>query len=183
MSANRIRLARPLIATRAQAEATLGEIALLTIERNEQKLAMDRGITAIREAYETPISTLGKAIEEKTALLETWASANPDEFPPGRKSVEMVQGVIGYRTGMPKLKTLLRWTWAKVLDAIKAAGITEFVRVKEEVDKEAILSAFAQERVTSADLKHFGVEVAQDEAFFVEPRLEALENRVTKEAA
>ena len=169
--------------TRARAEEILGEIATLKLERNQQTNEMDRDLTAIRERYETSFEALDKQINEKVALLETWAAANPDEFPKNRKSIEMIHGLIGYRTGTPKLKTLLRWTRAKVLEHLQDNEGNEYIRTKEEVDKDAILSDYAQKILNEERLKKIGVQVVQDETFFVEPKLQEIDNRSTKEAA
>ena len=179
--APRIKLTQQI--NRPRAEELAGEIALLSLEKTTQITSMDRAITAVRERYEISLQTIDKVILEKTSLLETWAAANPDEFPKNRKSIDLVHAVVGYRTGMPKLKTLLRWTWAKVLEALQTSGESGYIRTKEDVDKEKILSDFAQNQLTAADLKVHGMLVVQDETFFVEPKLQEIDNRSVKEAA
>lgn len=183
MTQNRIKLTRPLVDTRAKAEEILGEIAVLTLERNGATIQMDRELTAVRENYDAPIAAYGKQIAEKTALLEGWASANPEEFPKDRKSIDMVHGTVGFRTGTPKLKTLFRKTWEAVKETLKAFGLIQFVRGKEEVDKEKIIAAYQAKEIGDNDLKKVGVAVVQDETFFVEPKLEELTSRTTQEAA
>lgn len=182
MSTNRIKLPNTII-TRARAEELLGEVATLKLEEREQQNDMDRELTAVRERYEGPLTALGKQIEEKTALLESWASSNPDEFPKNRKSIEMLHGIVGYRTGTPKLKTLPKWTWDRVLERIKSLGesVAAFVRTKEEVNKEALISAITEGRLLTDEAKQLGVQVVQDESFFVEPRLQTQEARTVAE--
>lgn len=180
MSSERIKLPTTLI-TRARAEEILGEIATLKLEERTQKNALDRELTAAREAYEAPLTALAKQLEEKTVLLESWAAANPAEFPKARKSIEMIHGLIGYRTGTPKLKTLPKWTWDRVLEKLKEL-LPDFVRTKEEVNKEALIAAFGEGRLLPADGRGLGVQVVQDEAFFVEPRLAEQAARSTAEA-
>jgi len=168
---------KPQTLTRARAEELLGEVATLTLERNAQKIEMDRALTTIRERYEVSLAALSRQLEEKSTLLEMWAGDNRAEFPKGRKSIDLVHGTVGYRTGTPKLKTLARKTWEAILATIKGVGLNGYVRVKEEVDKEAILADFAQGLMTEETLKPLGVKVAQDETFFVEPKLERLTTR------
>jgi phage host-nuclease inhibitor protein Gam len=174
---------KPAPITRSKAEQILGELAALTIQRNDAKLCLDAEITTIRTKYEDTISVLGKRIEEQAVLLESWAASNPEEFPKDRKSLEMVHGIIGFRTGTPKLKTIARKTWDAVKDTLQTMWPGFYIRVKEEVNKEAILSDFAQGNITEAQLRSIGVTVVQEESFFVEPKLEPLETRTTKEAA
>jgi phage host-nuclease inhibitor protein Gam len=178
---NRIKLPA-MILSRMRAEEILGEIAVLKLEEREQKNALDRQLTAARERYEEPLSTLGKQIEEKTAVLERWAEQNPEEFARGRKSIEMIHGLLGYRTGTPKLKLLRGCSWDSVLLIVKnLAKFAGFVRVKEEVNKEAILAAASASRINDDELKQIGVKVVQEEAFFVEPKLEDQVARETRE--
>jgi len=105
----RIKLPHTLL-TRARAEELLGEIAALKLEERHQQNALDALLTEARASFEAPLTALGKEIEDKTVLLESWAAANPDEFPKGRKSIEMHHGTLGYRTGTPKLTLWREWT-------------------------------------------------------------------------
>lgn len=179
----RIKLPTTII-TRSRAEEILGEIAILKLEERDNKNALDRELTAARERYEEPLTILGKQIEEKTAILERWADQNPEEFPRGRKSIEMMHGLLGYRTGTPKLKLSRGSSWDAALEIVKViAKFNPFVRTKEEVNKEAILAASSQGHITEAELKQIGVKVVQDEAFFVEPKLAEQEARETVKAA
>lgn len=184
MSSNRIKLPSTII-TRLRAEEILGEIATLKLEEREHKVAMDRALTSVREQFEAPLDALVKQIGDKTALLETWASANPGEFPKDRKSIVMLHGILGYRTGTPKLKTLAKWTWDRVLEKLKELGdaTAGFVRTKEEVNREAIIAAVSEGRLLPEEARTVGVQVVQDEAFFVEPKLEDLAARNVKEVA
>lgn len=184
MSINRIKLPSTVI-TRARAEEILGEIATLTLGVREYKTAMDQTLTKVREEYQPLIAMNEKDIEEKTALLESWASANPAEFPKDRKSIALLHGVLGYRTGTPKLKNLAKWTWESVLGAIKALENLPqaWVRVKEEINKEAVLASYAQGFALDSDLRQLGMKVTQEESFFVEPKMEETKARTVKQVA
>ncbi len=91
---------------------------------------------------------------------------HPEEFA-SRKSVVLVHGTVGFRTGQPALKTVAGVTWEKVLAALKRRA-PEFVRVKEQPDKEALLE-LPPERLES-----FGLRVEQAERFFAEMNKEAV---------
>lgn len=179
---NRIKLP-PTKISRARAEELLGEIAALTVEQRKAQTAMDERITTVREHYQERLVPLGKQIEEKTVMLESWAASNPGEFPKGRKSIEMLHGVLGYRTGTPKLKLLSRRTWDLVLEAMRGTPLRGFIRSKEEVNKEGLLAGYAQNTVRDSDLSEIGCKVVQDEAFFVEVKLEEMPTRQTQEAS
>lgn len=177
MKKTRIKSVRPLISTREQAERVLGELAGLAIQRDAHVNEMNAAIVAIREAHEEPLAAIAKQMDEKTELLRGWAESNPEEFGK-RKSIDMTHGTLGFRTGTPKLKTIAGWTWARVLDALRASIEDNWLRTKVEVDKERMLADHAAGTASDAVLKSYGVKVVQDEAFFVEPKLE-----VTQEAA
>jgi phage host-nuclease inhibitor protein Gam len=170
---NRIRLTRTVVATRAEAEKLLGEIAGDTAALNALKAELDSELTAVRQQFEGRIDHLAKQIEQKSGLLQQWAEGSPEEFA-GRKSLDLLHGRVGFRTGNPKLKTLAGWTWERVLGAIREA----FVRVKREVDKEGLIAAYAEGKLGDSDLRSIGVRVVQDEAFFIEPKLEEPAGRV-----
>jgi len=170
---SRIRLTKPVISTRAEAEKTLGEIAAHTATLNGLKAELDAQLTAARQTYEGKIDALAKAIEEKSGLLQQWAEANTEEFGKA-KSIELLHGRLGFRTGMPKLKTLAGWTWDKVVGALDTA----WVRIKREADKEGMLAAHQRGELDDADLRAAGVRVVQDESFFVEPKAEEPAGRI-----
>ena len=76
---------------------------------------------------------------------------------------------------MPTLKTITGFTWDRVLEKIRVAYV-EFVRTKEEVNKQAILD---QRDILGPDkLRQMGVRVVQEEPFFIEPKIEEPENRI-----
>jgi phage host-nuclease inhibitor protein Gam len=176
MATKRIKLTQTI--TRDRAEHILGELAQLILLRNKATTAMDRKVTEIRADYETKLADLGTQIEEKTELLSMWAANNPDEFPKGQKSVEMVHGRLGFRTGTPKLKTRMRKTWDKVLDTLGAMGLQDLIRTKQETNKERIIADYLQGALPLATMMEIGVEVVQEESFFVEPKLEDLATKV-----
>lgn len=167
MTSHRIKLTKPVISTRSEAERVLGDIAASTAALNAAKARLDERLTTIRQEHEGTIDQLAKRIEALSGLLQQWAEGSPEEFS-GKKSIDFIHGTIGFRTGMPKLKTLAGWTWDKVLGALHSLH----VRVKREVDKEALLAAYARGELTDADLRAAGMRVVQDESFYVEPKLE-----------
>jgi len=176
------------ITTRDEAESFVGQIALLTIHQIRDTAKMDSEIAAIRTKYEYSLAVIAAELKTHTDTVRAWAESNPGEFSKGRKSITFVQGTIGFRTGTPKLALLSRlWNWDKVHKALISLGLAkDYVRTKEEVDKEAILAAAAQNpdkegaRIACAA---FGTKVIQEETFFVDPTLTEVETRQTVEAA
>jgi phage host-nuclease inhibitor protein Gam len=179
---NRIKLTAPSIKSRAQADDTLRQIAELTLRRNAISIELDQKITAIKDILGRDITDTQKVLEEKTELIRAWAEANPTEFN-GLKSLDTTHAVIGWRTGQPTLKTLAGWTWDRVLEKIKSLRDLAilYVRTKEEVNKQAIITD--RELIAPEQLRDLGLKILQEESFFIEPKLEQLENRLQSQAA
>jgi len=174
---SRIKLTAPIIQTRAAMEELVGEIAALTIEQRKLSAEMDRQLQAVREKFEVHLGELKKLVEEKTTVAQAWSEANPLEFGK-RKSIDFVHGQVGFRTGTPKLKPLLKWKWDMVLEAVKINfWANGYLRTKEEVDKETLLADYSKATRTDLELRTLGVQVVQDESFFVEPKLTEVEAR------
>lgn len=169
----RIKLIGASVATRADMEDLVGRIVELTILRDAHKVDMDDQIAGIRKSYETRLANAESEIERLTTIAKTWAENHPEEFG-NKKSLEMVQAVVGFRTGTPKLKTLAKWTWDKVKTALIERGMG-FVRTKTEVDKDALL---AKREQLGNELACVGLKVVQDEAFYIEPKRELLSGRI-----
>jgi len=89
-----------------------------------------------------------------------------------KKSMELPNGTVGFRTGTPKAKTLRGWTWQAVLDTIKRSTFAErWLRTKEEVDKEQIIRDYTTKEVDDDALKQVGCEIVQDETFGYEVKV------------
>lgn len=125
--------------------------------------------TAIDEKYSARIGALQKERDEKFEQLQVYAEANPDLFTK-KKSYELTHGTIGFRTGTPKLSLLKGFKWDAVL-ALAKKVLPTYVRVAESVDKDGMLA----DRAKLGDkLAAVGVEVKQDETFFVQPNLQEI---------
>lgn len=159
------------ISTRCEAELKLGEIAQLKLNARKLAVVMDQQINAIREKYQPSMEAMAADLEALTEALREWATANEAEF--GKlKSLKTALGKMGWRVGMPKLKTLSGVKWETAMARLKADA-PEYVRTNEEIDKEGIIAN--RERLGPELLKTLGVRVVQEETFFVEPELTEIE--------
>jgi phage host-nuclease inhibitor protein Gam len=168
---SRIKIPVVCPATRAEAEYCMTELASLANARRGRLAALDAKILALQKETAPFVADCDATIAARTDQLRAWAQANPGEFAAGRKSIELLSGVLGFRTGNPRLALLSRaWSWEKVLEALKTNPLlAQFVRTKEEVDKDRLLRQ--ANGGGGFDSGAFGVKVIQDETFFVEPRL------------
>ena len=111
--------------------------------------------------------------DEKAKAFETlqsFAVENQAELFTKKKSLDMTHGVIGFRTGTPKLKTLKGFTWASALQLVKEF-LPGYVRSSEEIAKDKLLADRDVEKMPE-DMARCGIAVVQDESFYVEPKHE-----------
>ncbi len=113
---------------------------------------------------------------------EQYAIENQTELFAKKKSLEMAHGVMGFRTGTPKLKTLKGFTWASALQLTKEF-LPGYVRLTEELAKDKMLADREAMVTTDEDplgagksmiemMAKCGIQVVQDETFYVEPKRE-----------
>ncbi|MDB6020491.1 MAG: Mu Gam family protein [Pedosphaera sp.] len=172
-----IKLNTPTVKTRPEMEILVREIARLKLNEKLLVAGMDAEIQAVRDNYEGRLGTLAQVLAEKTEAARGWAAAHPAEFGQ-RRSIEFIHGVIGFRTNPPKLKTVLKFKWDGVLEALRAARWgAAYIRVKEEINKEQIIADVGAQILSAAELRKAGAQVVQEESFFVEPRLTKVEAR------
>lgn len=134
---------------------------------------MDLKMAAIREKYADNLQKLTEAKEAHFDTLLQYANENKDTLFAKRKSVELTHGTIGFRTGTPKLKTLKKFTWASCLELVKTF-LPDYIRTSEEIAKDRLLADRDREEVAEA-MPRVGMQVVQDEAFFVEVKKEEAE--------
>ena len=178
---NRITKRLPAVRSRAEMENLVGDIASFKNEEQALKAEMDKRIQEVRTSYEESLARLADEINLRMPAAEEWARANPAEF--GKlRSIDMTHAEVGWRTGQPQLKTRSGWTWDRVLERLEAfAQYAGFIRVKKEVDKQAIIAA--RENLLPGDFEQMGVRVIQEESFYVDPKLTPVQTTVKQEAA
>ena len=110
---------------------------------------------------------------DETKLLKEWAAAHREDVFADRKTLQLAHGEIGFRLGQPRVAPRSRVTWASVLERIERLGRGEYVRIKREVDKDALL-ADREQLEASGELEQMGLKTAQTERFFAEPKQEEM---------
>lgn len=156
--------------SRDQAEEAFGKYASSDARIQKINAKMDVEFTSIREKYQDELQKLGEEKEKNFEVMQVYASENQQELFSKKKSLEMVHGVIGFRTGTPKLKTLKGFTWSSVTNLLKEF-LPAYVRTSEEPAKDRLLAD--REVPETANLfSKVGIFVDQDETFYVEPKKE-----------
>lgn len=155
------------IETRKQFDETVDEICRLQLDREEKVTARDRRLAEIMETSNPSIERIGEEIAAKLLLCEKYATTHRDSLFGKLKSACSSLATFGFRTGNPTLKLLNRkWKWNDVVAALKSSGRFDFVRTKEEPDKDGL------KKLPDDELASIGLRIDQDEAFFIEPKRE-----------
>lgn len=156
--------------SREQAEQAFAEFAAADAKVNNLTSKMDIEMTRIREKYADQLAEQNARKDTAFDIIQAYALENKDELFSKKKSIESAHGVFGFRTGTPALKTLKGFTWKAVLVLVKDK-MPSYVRITEEVDKASLLNDRGKEKVATMYPK-IGVQVVQEESFFVEPKKE-----------
>lgn len=149
------------------------EYAMSAGEISKQTAKMEQEITKVREKYSDVIANHQEAAKASCTIIEDYCKENKDALFTDKRSMDTLHGTVGFRKGTPKLKMLPKWNWDKVLDKVKEL-LPEYVRKKEEVDKDALIDARKDEKVAPF-MNQVGVYVVQDEIFFVQLKSEEVE--------
>ncbi len=161
--------------TLEQAEQAAQEFAQASNKLSTIEAAINEAAEKVRSQYKDEIVELKKVIDpqgEVTATLEAYAIATKDTW--DGRSTDLTHARIGFRMGTPKVDKLKGFTWDAVLALVKGnkALARDFVRVKEELDKKAILDADQKTKQTLETKAK--IVIVQEEVFFVEEHKEQL---------
>jgi phage host-nuclease inhibitor protein Gam len=144
------------------------------LEKIEAK--MNEELNKVKTRYSDEITEINEELVEPKAMLEVFANEQRGSWGE-KKSFELVHTILGFRTGNPKVNKQKQFTWDAVLDLLKKnKKFKQFIRVKEEINKEAILLLNASEKKDKLLLKQLNDKcylfIDQTETFFITPKKE-----------
>jgi phage host-nuclease inhibitor protein Gam len=164
--------------TKAEALALADRYVALEQAAARAQAQLDKEIAAAKASHALTMEAIEPQLQDVFAGLRAWWAANAAELTKGkRRSIELGPVTLGERTGMPKLKlpkgmkaeAALAW-----LKRLRWGGRVRYIRVKEEIDKAAIITALnAKEgaaptlRQAQLTFKSGGFSVVQAEEFFI----------------
>ena len=140
--------------SREQAEQAFADFAAADAKVQNLTSKMDLEMTRIREKYADQLAELSATKEKNFDIMQAYAVENKEELFSRKKSLESAHGVFGFRTGTPKLKNLKGFTWAAVTNICK--------ELLADRDNPEVAEYFPK----------IGVQVVQEETFYVEPKKE-----------
>ncbi|MGK9367561.1 host-nuclease inhibitor Gam family protein [Melioribacter sp. Ez-97] len=140
----------------------------------DREIKMNEKINELKSAYEEETS---EARSRKLALekeLEKFCIKNKNEFGSARTK-NLLFGKIFFRTTPPKVSLLNRkYTVATAVELASKLFKNKYVRIKKELDKDAILASYAAKEIDDERLAAIGLKIDQQEKFGYEINWENL---------
>lgn len=97
--------------------------------------------------------------------MQNFCVANRADFG-GKKSKELANGRVDFRLGQPKVTKAKGFTWAAVLEVVRTSKwAKQFIRLKEELNKDNILAYYAGTEGAADHLAEVYLGVEQEETF------------------
>lgn len=142
--------------------SAIAEIGRLQRERDRIQAEMNDELSRVRERFEEMAHPYAEKIRQLSAGVQVWCEANRAELTvQGKtKTVNLSSGEVKWRMRPPKV--VLRGV-EMVLESLRLRGLERFIRVKEEINKEAILA----EPEAVSQVK--GISIARGEDFVIIP--------------
>lgn len=167
--------------TREAADEAFATFAKADAQCNKINADIELACAKIREKWADKLTVLQAERDTAFDTLQAFASEHPELFTK-KKSLDMAHGVIGFRTGTPKLKTLKGFTWEAAKTLVKKL-LPDYIRTTEEIAKDKMLADRDSQLMREGDplgpgkpmseaMEECGIQVVQDETFYVEPKKE-----------
>lgn len=157
--------------TREEAEAAMRELCIAVCKLDALTAKMNEKLARVRGEFEADVSAMAETADLLKAKVLSWADKNPQEFAK-KKSVEMVHGVVGYRTAPPAVRLVRGVTWDKAVSILETE-YPELVRVKKEADKEGLIAA--RSIIPAEKFAALGIRIEQAETPYVDVKKDSVE--------
>lgn len=167
--------------TREAADEAFATFAKADAQCNKINADIELACAKIREKWADKLTVLQAERDAAFDTLQAFATEHPELFTK-KKSLYMAHGTIGFRTGTPKLKTLKGFTWEAAKTLVKKL-LPDYIRTTEEIAKDKMLADRDSQQMREGDplgpgkpmseaMAECGIQVVQDETFYVEPKKE-----------
>lgn len=163
-----------MIKTYEELDVQLKEYAVNYAALAKKEAEMNEKINKIKQDFEEKTKEIRYATDTISSEINAFCLKNKTDFDKTR-SKEFQFGVVGFRTSPPKVTLLNRkYNLKTVLELVKRIYKKAYVRVKEDLDKEAILADYAGKKIDDGKLAGVGLKIDQDEQFFITAKYEEL---------
>ncbi len=160
----RIKTEAAAVAFQNREEVNEAIAAIGAAQRERDRIAneMNEELAAVRARRELEAAPHASVIKDFGRGVQIWAEANRTDLTrDGRtKTVRLAAGEFSWRTRPPKVRITGEGI---VIQGLRKLGLERFIRVKEEIDKNAILA----DPEAVANVK--GIGLSQGEDFVIKP--------------
>lgn len=142
-------------------DKALKELCALEAEIERIDADGEKLIAAIKAKTAETGKPLRERVKEVSATIKAFCDYHKNEYFKDKKSLDLSFGTIGYRLTPPSISIS-----KQTLALMKQLGLVGYIRVKEEVDKEALLA------LDDDTLAQIEAVKKQKNEFFVQPKRE-----------
>lgn len=158
----------------------LGVIAKNTATIKKKEAAMNEKIAQLQQKFSEEVNSMIEENGKLTGEIQAFCMANKQDFEKER-TMKLATGELGYRNNPPKVMQLNRkYSINTTIELVKKIFKGEYLRVKEEIDKESILADYSSKELNDTKLASVGLKIDQGETFFIKPNWEALVDQETR---
>ena len=146
-------------------DPALARLGKIEPQAQEEKAKLKALIQETKNEFEPRIKRLDDEIDAIRDGLTSFVLANKRDLGDAR-SMSLKHGSIGLRLSPPKLVTLGKATWGKVLELIQdlpTALRKRFIRIDEDVDKKAVKDAIESGQLDDVTRRQIKVDLIQEE--------------------
>lgn len=172
--AKRIKKTIVVAPSKAEVADVMKNFAEASSKIKELEAQEELQLLEVRKGYEERARALLEQRQSALEKLEAFGIHNKEELFSKKRSMDLHHGIIGFRTGTPKVSKPRSLTWNKVIEILRETG-SAFLRTRLEVDKDKIIAS-RDDKTIMQELEQIGVSVVQEETFFVSMREEQLES-------
>lgn len=151
----------PTITTLEEADATLAQIAAKKRELDLLELGLKERIDSMKLKCAEESEPIRQDIEALEQSLVRFGESKKAELFGRKRSRLLTFGTLGFRASS-SIKPMRKTTWGQVLGFLKGAGLTHCIRVKEDVDKDAL------RQLSEDKLAEVGCRLERSDVFFYE---------------
>lgn len=150
------------------------------------RLAAQVMLDAINQERDAELAKLQQLQSVRFLSLKAWWEVAGREVWKDRRSADVAGAKIGIRLAPPKVKLPRGLKAQDVVDwlrSIRWARAKEFLRVKVEFDKQALIKAHGADEAVRRVFSRKGIGVAQEDEFFIDANLDEEAIRASIEVA
>ena len=154
--------------TADQFDSAMAQYTGAGARENEIRAAIEVELNEILEKYREELDSLAKTKQTAFETAQAYCTTNKGQLFAKRRSIAAGNALAGFRLGTPRLKTHKGTNWGSILTLLKEK-LPTYIRTVEEPAKDLLLADRNKEAVAPL-LVEIGIEVVQDDLFYIEPK-------------